>query len=57
MFSYFICTKLAEALYEYGKGNLAQALELLGPDFNANCWKVVSSSPVFLVSIFWLYET
>lgn len=35
---------LAEALYEYGKGNCAQALELLGPDFDANNCKMIGAS-------------
>ena len=40
-----ICfSQLAEALYEYGRGNEKQALELLGPDFDANNCKVWSSS-------------
>ena len=40
-----ICfSQLAEALFEYGRGNEKQALELLGPDFDANNCKVWSSS-------------
>ncbi|KAL5553986.1 hypothetical protein UlMin_041387 [Ulmus minor] len=35
---------LAEALYEYGRGNDKQALELLGPDFDANDYKMVGAS-------------
>ncbi|CAN8291658.1 unnamed protein product [Cochlearia groenlandica] len=36
--------RLAEAVYEYGKGNYKQALELLGPDFNATDYKVIGAS-------------
>ncbi|KAA8533033.1 hypothetical protein F0562_032850 [Nyssa sinensis] len=35
---------LTEALYEYGKGNYKQALELLGPDFDANGCKTIGAS-------------
>lgn len=35
---------LAEALFEYGRGNEKQALELLGPDFDANNCKVIGAS-------------
>lgn len=35
---------LAEALYEYGRGNDEQALELLGSDFNANDCKAIGAS-------------
>ncbi|KAK9277114.1 hypothetical protein L1049_006653 [Liquidambar formosana] len=35
---------LAEALYEYGKGNYKEALELLGPDFDANDYKMIGAS-------------
>ncbi|XP_019076247.1 uncharacterized protein LOC100262208 isoform X2 [Vitis vinifera] len=35
---------LAEALYEYGRGNHIRALELLGPDFNANHCKMIGAS-------------
>lgn len=35
---------LAEALYEYGKGNDKQALKLLGPDFDANNCKMIGAS-------------
>uniref|UniRef100_A0A2N9EC77 Tetratricopeptide repeat protein 38 n=1 Tax=Fagus sylvatica TaxID=28930 RepID=A0A2N9EC77_FAGSY len=35
---------LAEALYEYGRGNEKQALELLGPDFDANNCKAIGAS-------------
>ncbi|KAL6969524.1 hypothetical protein U1Q18_029236 [Sarracenia purpurea var. burkii] len=35
---------LAEALYEYGKGNYKKALELLGPDFDANHCKTIGAS-------------
>ena len=37
------CSQLAEALYEYGRGNDKEALQLLGPDFDANNCKVWSS--------------
>lgn len=36
---YFL-SQLAEALYQYGKGNNKEALDLLGPDFDANYCKV-----------------
>ncbi|BFG16581.1 hypothetical protein CerSpe_028550 [Prunus speciosa] len=36
--------QLAEALYEYGRGNEKQALELLGPDFNADDCKMIGAS-------------
>jgi len=35
---------LAEALYEYGKGNYKEALDLLGPDFDANYCKIIGAS-------------
>ncbi|CAE5958426.1 unnamed protein product [Arabidopsis arenosa] len=35
---------LAEAVYEYGKGNYKEALELLGPDFDAVDYKVIGAS-------------
>ncbi|XP_052173535.1 uncharacterized protein LOC127788901 isoform X2 [Diospyros lotus] len=35
---------LAEAMYEYGKGNYSRALELLGPDFDANRCKAIGAS-------------
>lgn len=35
---------LAEALYEYGRGNNKQALEVLGPDFDANDCKMIGAS-------------
>ena len=31
--------QVAEAVYEYGKGNYKKALELLGPDFDAADYK------------------
>lgn len=38
---FHICrSQLAESLYEYGCGNDKKALELLGPDFDANNCKV-----------------
>ena len=43
--SYF---QLAEALYEYGRGNDKKALELLGPDFDANAYKVLLSNKLIL---------
>lgn len=36
--------QLAEALYAYGRGNDEKALELLGPDFDANACKVITMS-------------
>jgi hypothetical protein len=36
--------RLAEAVYEYGKGNYKQALELLGPDFDAADYKMIGAS-------------
>ncbi|GFZ21576.1 tetratricopeptide repeat (TPR)-like superfamily protein [Actinidia rufa] len=36
--------QLAEALFEYGKGNYNEALELLGPDFDANNCKTIGAS-------------
>ncbi|KAL0004018.1 hypothetical protein SO802_011579 [Lithocarpus litseifolius] len=39
---------LAEALYEYGTGNDKEALQLLGPDFDANNCKVWSSTTELL---------
>ncbi|KAK1552153.1 hypothetical protein Q3G72_011307 [Acer saccharum] len=36
--------QLAEALYEYGRGNDKKALELLGPDFDANACKIIAAS-------------
>ncbi|GJR60991.1 tetratricopeptide repeat-like superfamily protein [Tanacetum coccineum] len=35
---------LAEAAYEYGRGDFTRALELLGPDFDANNCKVLANS-------------
>ncbi|KAM7464562.1 hypothetical protein LguiA_032683 [Lonicera macranthoides] len=35
---------LGEALYSYGKGDYTEALELLGPDFEANNCKIVGAS-------------
>ncbi|KAJ9172130.1 hypothetical protein P3X46_015409 [Hevea brasiliensis] len=35
---------LAEALYEYGRGNNKKALEVLGPDFDANDCKMIGAS-------------
>lgn len=35
---------LAEAAYEYGRGDFTRALELLGPDFDANNCKMVGAS-------------
>ncbi|KAI7999266.1 Myb-related protein 2 [Camellia lanceoleosa] len=35
---------LAKAVYEYGKGNYKEALELLGPDFEANNFKTIVAS-------------
>ncbi|XP_048428135.1 tetratricopeptide repeat protein 38-like isoform X1 [Pyrus x bretschneideri] len=35
---------LAEATYEYGKGNEKQALELLGHDFDADNYKMIGAS-------------
>ncbi|KAG2707321.1 hypothetical protein I3760_05G143400 [Carya illinoinensis] len=35
---------LAESLYEYGSGNDKKALELLGPDFDANNCKMLGAS-------------
>lgn len=35
---------LAEALYRHGKGDYDQALELLGPDFDANNCKMIGAS-------------
>ncbi|KAI9170257.1 hypothetical protein LWI28_025086 [Acer negundo] len=36
--------QLAQSLYEYGRGNDKKALELLGPDFDANACKVIGAS-------------
>ncbi|KAH7570175.1 hypothetical protein JRO89_XS05G0062400 [Xanthoceras sorbifolium] len=36
--------QLAEALYEYGRGNDKKALEFLGPDFDANACKMIGAS-------------
>ncbi|XP_024008451.1 tetratricopeptide repeat protein 38 isoform X2 [Eutrema salsugineum] len=36
--------QLAEAVYEYGKGNYKEALELLGPDFDAVDYKMIGAS-------------
>ncbi|KAJ0094320.1 hypothetical protein Patl1_16301 [Pistacia atlantica] len=36
--------QLAEALYEYGRGNDQKALDLLGPDFDANFCKMIGAS-------------
>ncbi|KAK1282229.1 hypothetical protein QJS10_CPB22g01176 [Acorus calamus] len=35
---------LAEALYEYGRGNYERAFECLGPDFDANDCKMIGAS-------------
>ncbi|XP_052884652.1 uncharacterized protein LOC108480135 isoform X2 [Gossypium arboreum] len=35
---------LAEAMYEYGRGNEKQALEVLGPDFDAYSFKIIGAS-------------
>ncbi|KAI8016636.1 Conserved oligomeric Golgi complex subunit 4 [Camellia lanceoleosa] len=35
---------VVEAVYEYGKGNYKEALELLGPDFEANNFKTIGAS-------------
>ncbi|WRX15260.1 hypothetical protein QQP08_007747 [Theobroma cacao] len=35
---------LAEAIYEYGQGNEKQALEILGPDFDAYNCKIIGAS-------------
>ncbi|GMN41743.1 hypothetical protein TIFTF001_010962 [Ficus carica] len=35
---------LSEAMYEYGRGNEEQALELLGPDFDAKSYKIIGAS-------------
>ncbi|XP_061336972.1 uncharacterized protein LOC133284033 [Gastrolobium bilobum] len=35
---------LAEALYEYGRGNERHGLDLLGPDFDANDCKMIGAS-------------
>lgn len=35
---------LAEALYRYGKGDYEQALEFLGPEFDANNFKMIGAS-------------
>ncbi|MBA0823621.1 hypothetical protein Goarm_020339 [Gossypium armourianum] len=35
---------LAEAMYEYGRGNEKQALEILGPDFDAYSFKIIGAS-------------
>ena len=37
-------SQLAEALFEYGRGNDKQALDLLDSDFDANDCKVLLSS-------------
>lgn len=47
-------SQLAEALFEYGRGNDEQALELLGPDFDANDYKVLEFD-TYLGSTF-MYE-
>ncbi|TXG56429.1 hypothetical protein EZV62_017742 [Acer yangbiense] len=36
--------QLAESLYEYGRGNDKKALELLGPNFDANACKMIGAS-------------
>ncbi|KAE8698883.1 Tetratricopeptide repeat protein [Hibiscus syriacus] len=36
--------QLAEAVYEFGRGNEKQALEILGPDFDAYMYKVIGAS-------------
>ncbi|XP_020521913.1 tetratricopeptide repeat protein 38 isoform X1 [Amborella trichopoda] len=35
---------LAEALFEYGRGDYQHAYDILGPDFNANNFKVIGAS-------------
>lgn len=40
----FPFSQLAEALFEYGRGNDKQALDLLDSDFDANDCKVLLSS-------------
>lgn len=35
---------LAEALYAYGRGNNKHGVELLGPDFDANDYKIIGAS-------------
>ncbi|KAG2320897.1 hypothetical protein Bca52824_014110 [Brassica carinata] len=40
--------QLAEAVYEYGKGNNKKALELLGPNFEASDYKVIGASDLQL---------
>lgn len=43
------CCQLAEAIYEYGQGNEKQALEILGPDFDAyNCKVPLSTINLFV---------
>lgn len=49
---YPYCCKLAEALLEYGKGNNERALALLGPDFDANHYKVISE-----ITSIWLHKS
>ncbi|XP_006483271.1 uncharacterized protein LOC102622285 isoform X2 [Citrus sinensis] len=39
-----VADQLAEALYAYGRGNDEKALELLGPDFDANSCKMIGAS-------------
>ncbi|KAL4303938.1 hypothetical protein GQ457_10G025140 [Hibiscus cannabinus] len=36
--------QLAEAVYEFGRGNEKQALEILGPDFDAYTYKIIGAS-------------
>lgn len=40
---YFHCSQLAEAIFDYGRGEYEQALKVLGPDFDANNCKVLKS--------------
>eukprot|EP00262_Sarcandra_glabra_P003386 TRINITY_DN14063_c0_g1_i3.p1 TRINITY_DN14063_c0_g1~~TRINITY_DN14063_c0_g1_i3.p1 ORF type:complete len:476 (-),score=84.51 TRINITY_DN14063_c0_g1_i3:259-1686(-) len=35
---------LAEAMYEYGRGNYKKVFELLGPDFDSNDYKMIGAS-------------
>ncbi|XP_074572396.1 uncharacterized protein LOC141828907 isoform X1 [Curcuma longa] len=36
--------QLAQAMYEYGRGNLAKVFDLLGPDFDAANFKMIGAS-------------
>lgn len=49
--SYFFSNQLAEAVYEYGKGNYKDALELLGPDFDAADYKVMKCSCIVKIYV------